>query len=697
MTQMQSPAWQVLAPRNSNMGPEREPEHSTDHWRLTRDSDDIAWLILDRKGESANSLSADVMSELNDLLDVIEKGQFKGLVIRSAKKSGFIAGADIRDFTDETEAEVVAARMTQAHGIIDRLEALPIPTLALVHGHCLGGGLELALACDQRLAIEGASFGFPEVMLGLHPGLGGTFRSLELINPISAMTLMLTGRPANARKAKKMGLVDAVVEERHVGKAVKALLAKKVRRQPDLMSRLWRLGFMRQISANKMRSQTGKKARKEHYPAPYALIDLWEKHGVNRKALQKAEIKSFAQQLVGSTAQNLVHVFFLRERLKSFGKAPCEIRHVHVVGAGTMGADIAAWAASRGMRVTLTDLEPDVIAKAIGRAGSFYGKKLRARADQRDALDRLIPDLDGAGVGQADLIIEAVAEKVEIKSKVYEALEARMKPGAILATNTSSIPLETLAEKLKHPERFVGLHFFNPVTRMELVEVVSHDKVSEDTLESARGFCGAIARLPVPVKSAPGFLVNRALTPYLVEAFVLLDEGHDKATIDKAAEDFGMPMGPIELADRVGLDIGLSVAKMLKERLDDPMPEVPEWLQKKVDDGDLGQKTEQGLYRWVNGKADKGEPVKPPAELIDRLVLPMLNTCVRCLREGVIEDADALDGAMIFGTGFAPFRGGPLHYARQRGVDDVVETLKSLEALHGERFAPDAGWDALKK
>jgi 3-hydroxyacyl-CoA dehydrogenase/enoyl-CoA hydratase/3-hydroxybutyryl-CoA epimerase len=345
-------------------------------------------------------------------------------------------------------------------------------------------------------------------------------------------------------------------------------------------------------------------------------------------------------------------------------------------------------------------MKPEAIAGAIKRAADLYGKIVRKRTDVRDTLDRLMPDLDGEGVRNADLIIEAVPEKLELKQKVYAGLEPNMKSGAILATNTSSIPLQDLRTTLQHPERLIGLHFFNPVSRLQLVEVVSHDAADPQILKQALAFVGAIDRLPLPVKSSPGFLVNRALTPYMLEAMVMLDEKIDKTVIDAAAEKFGMPMGPIELADQVGLDICLAVGDMLRSKFGDLLPPTPAWLREKVTKGELGRKTGKGFYTWRDGKADKGGPAPNPSqvtpEMIDRLVLPMSNVCVACLREGIVDNADVVDGAMIFGTGYAPFRGGPLNYARTRGPQTIADTLRTLAQKFGDRFAPDAGWADFK-
>jgi len=694
---MYSKIMNVLGDRVLELGPKPEAACQYKNFKLTRDADGIAWLLFDRAGASANTLSADVMEELDAVLAELESHRPAGLVIRSAKPSGFIAGADVNEFRGATETSMVEAAIGRAHAVIDRLEALRVPSVAVIHGFCLGGGLEVALACQSRIAIDGARFGFPEVMLGLHPGLGGTARFTRLVNPTQAMSLMLTGRTIDARRARSLGLVDAVAQERHVKNAVKdAVFGRLKRAQPGVLNTMLNSGPVRGLLASRMRREAEKAAPHEHYPAPYALIDLWEHHGGDKIAMLTAERVSFAKLMVTQAAQNLIRVFFLREQMKKLAGSGNAIGHVHVIGAGAMGGDIAAWCANEGMRVTLADMKAEPIAGAMKRAADLYGKIIRKPTLVRDALDRLVPDMDGEGVRNADLIIEAVPEKLELKQRVYASLEPRMKQGAILATNTSSIPLQDLRTTLERPERLLGLHFFNPVSRLQLVEVVSHDGTDAELLKQALAFVGAIDRLPLPVKSSPGFLVNRALTPYMLEAMVMLDEKIDKVTIDAAAEKFGMPMGPIELADTVGLDICLHVAETLKAGLDRPMPDVSHVLRDKVHMGQLGRKTGKGLYEWK-----KGEPVKerdapkPTPEMTDRLILPMLDVCVACLREGVVADEDTVDGAMIFATGFAPFRGGPMHYARTRGVAEIRQTLWQFSQRYGERFRPDPDWNHL--
>jgi len=698
---MESKVLDVLDDRVLELGPKPDATSPYRNFKLTRDADGIAWLLFDREGASANTLSSEVMEEFDKILGELEGQRPAGLVIRSAKTSGFIAGADVNEFRGASDPGAIEKEISRGHAVIDRLEALRVPSVAVIHGFCLGGGLEVALACQMRIAIDGARFGFPEVMLGLHPGLGGTARFTRLVNPLQAMTLMLTGRNIDARRAKALGLVDAVTQERHVRNAVKdAVFGRLKRAQPGLLNTILNSGPARGFLASRMRREAAKSAPAEHYPAPYGLIDLWEKQGGDKAAMLAAEKTSFARLMVTPTAQNLIRVFFLRDEMKKLAGSGNKVAHVHVIGAGAMGGDIAAWCANEGMRVTLADMKAEPIAAAIKRAAELFGKIIRKPTEVRDALDRLAPDMGGEGVRNADLIIEAVPEKLELKQKVYAGLEPRMKPGAILATNTSSIPLQDLRTTLPRPERLLGLHFFNPVSRLQLVEVVSHDGTDPGLVKEAMAFVGAIDRLPLPVKSSPGFLVNRALTPYMLEAMVMLDERIEQRLIDQAAEKFGMPMGPIELADQVGLDICLDVGDMLRSKFGDQLPPTPAWLREKVAKGELGRKTGKGFYTWKDGKAEKAPmPETGPRvtdEMIDRLVLPMSNVCVACLREGIVDNADVVDGAMIFGTGYAPFRGGPLNYARTRGVENVVSTLRRLAEKFGGRFAPDAGWETFK-
>ncbi|MEX1234356.1 MAG: 3-hydroxyacyl-CoA dehydrogenase NAD-binding domain-containing protein [Roseovarius sp.] len=661
------------------------------NWRSGRDASGILWLAMDCEAGGTNVISRRVLEELDQHLAAAEADLPKALVIRSAKEAGFAAGADISEFKDVADDPETLLR--EGHAVFDRLAALKCPTICVVHGACLGGGFEMALACDMRIGVRGASFAFPEVQLGLHPGLGGTFRSLALIDPVEAMTLMLTGKIAHTKKAKALGLLDAVVEERHVAAAVLSAANGKMEGQDrGLKAHALSYATARGYAARQMRSKTEQKAPKAHYPAPHALIDLWEEHGDDATAMQKAEIASFGQLLQTETSQNLQRAFFLRQRLRGNAKGKDGITHVHVIGAGAMGAEIAAVSAIGGKRVTLGDLSPEALGRAIKQAGDICDSKHLSSLEKRDALDRLMPDPKGYGIASADLIIEAGPETMETKRGIYDDLKPKIKAGAILASNTSSLSLADLAAHAPDAAHFAGLHFFNPVSRIDLVEVIRGPKTADETAARLAAFCGAIKKLPVHVGDAPGFLVNRALVPYMMEAMILMDEGVAKETIDTAALRFGMPMGPVTLADQVGLDIGLHVAVSLSEGLKTPLAPISDTLRAKVAAGETGKKAGKGYYDWSDGTPHPDSDAGAPADLTDRLILPMLNACAEVLRQGTAQEADDIDAAMIFATGWAPFRGGPMHYARARGVDAVVKRLEELEAEHGARFAPDAGW-----
>lgn len=662
------------------------------HWRYAVDGEGIGWLVLDCQDTSVNTISAPVLRELEGHLAQIERDKPRALVVRSAKVAGFAAGADINAL-GTMDAEAATALLEEAHALLDRLEGLACPTIAVIHGAALGAGFEIALACNYRIAVKGASFGLPEAKLGLHPGLGGTYRLPELIEPTAAMTMMLAGKTAHTKRAKDLGIADQIVEERHVRAAVIAVADGKVARPSrGLMARAFTLSSARGLAADRMRRETETKAPKAHYPAPHALIDNWALHGNDRTAMRKAEIASFAGLLQSDTSNSLIRAFFLRQTLKQAGGGTDGIARVHVVGAGVMGAEIAAWAAMQGKFVSVSDPDETALGRMVRQAAQLCKDAHKNSLQTRDALDRLMPDPQGLGQRHADLVIEAGPEKPEIKAKIFTDIGARMKQGAILATNTSSLALSDLLESVPEKSRFAGLHFFNPVSKIPLVEVVSHDATSDDTRARLMALCTGIDRLPVAVRDAPGFLVNRALMPYLLEALIMLDEGTAKEQIDKEALDFGMPMGPVTLADQVGLDICLDVAESLRRSLDRTMPEIPALLREKVDAGHLGRKSGRGFYSWDEGAPRPGNGLRSDPERTDRLILPMLNACAECLRKGVVGSLDELDGAMIFATGFAPFRGGPMHYARSRGHEAIAQRLDDFAQIHGARFAADPYW-----
>lgn len=669
-------------------------------WSLVRDPQGIAWLTLDKPGTSTNVLSRDVLTELDAQLAQLERAPPRGLVLRSAKANGFVAGADVKEFTTLDSAANAEALVRAGQAVLDRLEALPCPSVAALHGFALGGGLELALACRYRVAIgdERLALGLPEVMLGIHPGFGGTVRSVRVLGVRSAMDLMLTGRTIRAYKAARLGLVDRLVPDAAALEAAARELIERrpAPRRPRLIERALSWPLVRRLVAPSILAPLRARARREHYPAPYAIVELWAGHGARGAAAYAAEARSIATLFMTDTSRNLVRVFLLQDRLKALGDAKAPFARVHVVGAGVMGGDIAAWCALRGLEVTLQDRAEQYLRPALERAAALFAKRLRDPEKLEATRARLRADVAGEGVPGADVLIEAIFENLDAKRALYAAVEPRLGVQALLATNTSSIVLEPLAAGLQRPGRLVGLHFFNPVAQMPLVEVIHGEHTEPAAIAQALGFARRIDKLPLPCRSSPGFLVNRVLVPYLLEAMHAAAEGVPLPVIDQVALDFGMPVGPVELADVVGLDVCQHVGQIVAAALGRTPPDLAR-LRELVAAGKLGRKAGEGFYVWVDGKASK--PPAPaagaPADLADRLILALVNECVACLREGVVEDADLVDAGVIFGAGFAPFRGGPLHWARRRGVAEVVARLQDLAARHGPRFAPDPGWDRL--
>ncbi len=669
------------------------------HWKLETDNSNIAWLHFDHQDSPVNIFSREALEELDTILGQIESDIPTGLTILSDKKSGFIAGADVKNFQQNTDKTAIEQHIRDVHRIFQRLEDLKSPTLALIHGFCLGGGLEMALACRYRVARddEATRLAFPEVKLGLFPGYGGSVRSIERIGPLPAMNFMLAGRSVNGRTAKRMGLVDSIAPDRQLkDAAIDLIINKPLSKKPPLYHQLLSIKPARILLSKILEREVNKHANPEHYPAPFALINHWKQHGDDPKAMYASEATNLANLLSGDTSQNLIRVFFLQERMKAIGGGSnFKPTRLHVIGGGIMGGDIAAWCALKGMRVTLQDREAKYLTNAIGRAHKLFKKKLKQPRLVQAAMDRLMPDPKGYGASHADVVIEAIFEDAKAKQELFKDLESKVRPDTLLATNTSSIPLETISESLKNPERLIGLHFFNPVAKMQLVEVVHGENTNQDLIKQGAAFARRIDRLPLPVKSSPGFLVNRILMPYLLEAMELLSEGIPAPAIDKAATDFGMPMGPVELADRVGLDICLAVANKLSPFFN---LKVPERLETMVEQKNLGAKTGSGFYSYKNGKAvydGADDATDIPGDLADRMIFRLLNESVACLREQIVEDADLLDAGIIFGTGFAPFRGGPMNHITKNGKEQQQQRLQQLEQLHGEQFHPDSGWDDL--
>ncbi len=672
------------------------------HWQTELRPDGIVVLSLDRADAPVNAIAQAVLDELEQIVERIAIEPPKAVVIHSAKPGGFAPGADIKEFQSFDATGRVEDVLRRGQGIYQKLASLLMPTVAAIHGHCMGGGTELALACRYRVAANtpDTRIALPEIKLGIYPGWGGSVRLPRLIGAPAAMDLMLSGRSLSAKAALAMGVVDKVVEPALLLDAAFALAGRRTARPFKMRMLGWATNTWpaRQIIAPMLLKQVARKARKEHYPAPYALIATWKRSGGGGIESQlKAEARAVARLAKTDTARNLIRVYFLQERLKNLGgKDGIDknggIKHVHVIGAGVMGGDIAAWCAYKGFDVTLQDREMRYIEPALQRADAFYAKKVKDDAKRAETRARLQSDVGGAGVAKAQLVIEAIYENLEAKQELLDSIEGQIAPDALMVSNTSSIPLDALGAKLLQPERFAGLHYFNPVALMPLVEIVRHADIAPATEQRLAAFCRAIDKLPVPVAGTPGFLVNRILMPYMMEAMTAYSEGIPGPVIDKAAVKFGMPMGPIELADTVGLDVAASVGKILAEFLKLP---VPTGLEEKLAANQRGRKDGQGFYKWENGKALKPEVpagYQVPADLEDRLILPLLNESVAALHDGVVDDADLLDAGVIFGTGFAPFSGGPINYVRSMGADVLLAKLQALQAKHGDRFAPRDGW-----
>jgi len=665
------------------------------HWQLERREDGVLVISFDRADSAVNTFSQEVLLELGALIERVAIDPPAGLVVRSAK-AAFAAGADLKALQVLDQRGQVGDFIQLGQQVFQRLAELPCPTVAAIHGFCMGGGTEISLACRYRVAATDARIGLPEIKLGIFPGWGGSARLPRLVGAPAAFDMMLTGRTLSASAARGIGLVDKVVEPGQLLEAAVDLVKRGAQRPFKQRALGWASNTLlaRTILAPMLARQVARKAPKAHYPAPYALIDAWKRSGgSSMQGRIAAEKKAVVKLAATPTARNLIRVFFLQERLKGMGGKESGISRVHVIGAGVMGGDIAAWAAYKGFEVTLQDREQRFIDVALARAQELFAKKVKDEAKRPAVAARLKGDLAGEGVAAADLVIEAIIESPEPKRALYAEVEPKLKPGALLTTNTSSIPLTELRGHIARPAQFAGLHYFNPVAMMPLVEIIHHDGMAPETQQRLAAFSKAIDKLPVPVAGTPGFLVNRVLFPYMLEAMTAHAEGIPGPAIDRAAVRFGMPMGPIELIDTVGLDVAAGVGKELAPFLGLPIPAA---LQAAPEAGKRGKKDGQGLYAWENGKPNKPalpKEYKTPDDLEDRLILPLLNEAVACLHDGVVADADLLDAGVIFGTGFAPFRGGPIQHIRDTGADVLLARLKALQAKHGDRFAPRAGWD----
>ncbi|HLW05026.1 MAG TPA: 3-hydroxyacyl-CoA dehydrogenase NAD-binding domain-containing protein [Azoarcus sp.] len=632
------------------------------HMRMEKDWEGLAWLTLDCAGSRVNTLSSAVLRELDEFLDALEADPPSGLIIASAKPGGFVAGADISELEALASPAEARALVQRGSDLFARLAAMPFPTLALIRGHCLGGGLELALACRYRVVVDSpeTKLGLPEVQLGILPAWGGIRRLPERVGVARGLDLMLSGRTLTAARAQRYGLADVCVPERVMEQAARRVVMSGRHPARKSVGDWLASSLLRRVVAKKAEKKLAARVRREHYPAPYALLEVWARHDGDALAVPDASPNSIASLVTSPSARGLLRVFRLRERLQQTGRAggKADIEYVHVVGAGTMGGGIAALCAARGFTVTLQDTSTKAIAQAIGRGVKAYAARhyddprtVRAMAD------RLIPDPDGHGLARADLVVEAIAEDLEAKRTLFEQIVSRVRPDTLLATNTSSLTLEAISEGLGLGERLVGLHFFNPVAKMPLVEVIGGEVADTRAVQRATAFVHALGKLPLPCASRAGFLVNAALAPYMFEAMRCVEDGIDPAGIDAAMRAWGMPMGPIELIDRVGLDIALATGRSLG------LEPIPSRLAERVEAGALGAKSGRGYYVWKDGKPDKADTPPVPPGLAERLNAPLVHAARECVAAEVVADADLADAGLVFGAGYPPFTGGPLNAA----------------------------------
>ncbi|MFZ8924301.1 MAG: 3-hydroxyacyl-CoA dehydrogenase NAD-binding domain-containing protein [Candidatus Puniceispirillaceae bacterium] len=631
------------------------------HWSAKLDVHGIAWLFIQLRDKSVNVLTHAAVGELALLVDWLEENDsINGVALLSGKPGGFVYGADINEFETLKTAEDVADHMEMVHGLFNRIAGLDVPSCVGIDGIALGGGLEISLAFDRLFvtASTKTKLGFPEINLGIMPGYGGTGRAYRRVGTKSVLDMMLTGRPVGSKDALNSGLADEMVDSADD-------LAGAMRR--------WMLDCRRVKPAHIQRDATAdtdaikaaretylRRARADHTPAPFAIIDHVETYGHNAAAMSAGEIGIFPQLMVGTASKNLRRVYYLTDAVRKSARGDSGIERLHVVGAGVMGGDIAAVGAMSGLEVSLTDMNAAAIDSAIDRATKLFERRLKSPDKIAAALGRLRADKQGHGVADADLIIEAVAEKLAVKQAVFQALEAGSKPDAILATNTSAIPLEDIATSLKSPERLIGLHFFNPVPVLPLVEVIWSKFSNQDMVNRGMQFAGRIGKLPIRCKSAPGFLVNRALLPYIFKAIEAVAAGQSADLIDESLVDFGMPMGPVELADQIGLDVCLDVGVVLGIA-----PAAKDLLTEKCAAGTIGRKSGSGFYDW-----DGNRPIRPRqphdaasmAAIAKSMLAPMIDECQQAINEGVVDSAESADAGMIFGIGFPGFRGGPLNW-----------------------------------
>ncbi len=630
------------------------------HFQLAYDEKNICRLAIKVAGKSVNILMSEVMDELSDITKNLATNPPAGLILYSAMERGFIFGADINEFADlKTEADI-AGHIKGVLASFARIEDMPCPTTILIDGICVGGGYELALSFDRIIAVKNAQIGFPEIKLGLLPGYGGSVRAYERMGLEHALGLVLSGKSIRAPEALAMGAIDHVVDERnHLMDAGLAVMKGEIERKPPMVC-----DDPSAVIAAETKNLS-QRALVENTPAPFAVLEHYNIDEFHKNNMLNAETELFSKLMLTPASVGLRRVFQLNDMVKKGGRGDPEISHIHVIGAGVMGGDIAAVAAMSGFTVTLQDLNADAINAAIARANALFERRLKAPDKIATATARLTADPVGEGLGDADLLIEAVAENLAIKQSVFGDAEGKMKPGSIMATNTSAIPLEQIGATLAHPERLIGMHFFNPVPVLPLVEIVYTDASNPVFVERAMYASGVMGKQPIKCKSAPGFLVNRALIPYIFKAIDDVLAGANPDKLDQAMVSYGMPMGPIELADQVGLDvchdvgIVLGISKATQEK-----------LQAMIAAGTIGRKSGSGFYQWPDKKADRPRAEYDADELnaiANELLAPLIKECKDAVREGVVDNADLADAACLFGLGYPAHTGGPLFWNDRMG------------------------------
>lgn len=667
---------------------------------------DIGVLTFDRPGSSANLFDRPAMEELDRHLSFIAgRPGLRGLVFISAKPSIFIAGADLHALAEA--GDDLADLIARGQAVFNRVAALPFPTVAAIHGACVGGGCELALACDWRVASpdRATKIGLPETQLGILPAWGGSTRLPRLIGLPKALDIILAGKTLAAKPALSCGLVDAMAPaENLLAAALRQIaLGKPQRRGHALINNRLATALIRA----RVRPELLKKTR-GHYPAVTKALDVVTS-GLSQsvEASLCLELGAVLELARTDACRNLIRIFFMQERAKkkqAVTPEPAAVRRLAVIGAGVMGAGIAQWTAGRGFPVILRDIDAGQVGKGMANIARLFDEGTKRHAftkiEARAGLDRIFPAAGEVPLGGVDLVIEAAVEKMDLKKELFRRLDERAGPQTILATNTSALSVSEIAAGTARPERVVGLHFFNPVHRMQLVEVVLGEKTSVEVLRRAVRFVQQIGKLPVVVKDSPGFLVNRILMPYLLEAGHLFESGAEVKDIDEAMLDFGMPMGPLRLIDEVGLDVSRHVAATLVEKFSDRMS-TPGVLDTMIAAGLLGRKTGRGFYLHEDGgknaqpnrEADRfrlNETARgwDRAELQARMVMLMVNEAARCLEESVVAGPEDVDFGMIMGTGFAPFRGGPLRYADAEGAAVLAGAMQRMVDAGEPRFAP---------